>query len=253
MPKISIITVSYNAAETIGDCLESVASQTERVEHILIDGGSTDNTLLIAEGAPYTLSAIVSEPDNGVYDAMNKGIRIASGDIIGILNADDIYYDKESVARVAEAFESSDADVCYADLVYVEQHDIGRVTRYWKSGSFAPEKFYSGWMPPHPTFFVRRTLYERYGLFRLDLGSAADYELMLRLLVKHRATAAYIPELLVRMRAGGVSNTSLNNRLAANRMDRRAWEVNGLRPYPWTLLMKPVRKLGQWFMRPPCR
>jgi glycosyltransferase len=124
------------------------------------------------------------------------------------------------------------------------------IVRYWCSGTFQPQKFYWGWMPPHPTFYLRRSVYEKYGLFNLELGSAADYEIMLRFLLKHRIRVAYIPEVMVHMRTGGTSNASVGNRLRANRMDRKAWEVNGLRPYPWTLPAKPLRKIPQWFVRP---
>ena len=135
------------------------------------------------------------------------------------------------------------------DLVYVDANDTDRVVRYWRLGDFALHKFYWGWMPPHPTFFVRREVYEKYGLFNDDLGSAADYELMLRFLLKSRISAAYIPEMLVKMRVGGASNASLTKRIKANKMDRRAWEINGLKPYPWTLWMKPLRKVGQYFRK----
>jgi glycosyltransferase len=128
--------------------------------------------------------------------------------------------------------------------------DSFKIVRYWQSGPYNPKKFYHGWMPPHPTFFVRRSVYEKYGLFNIDLGTAADYELMLRFLLKHRTRCTYIPEVLVCMRVGGASNRSLAARLKANRMDRKAWEVNGLRPYPWTIAMKPLRKIPQWWCRP---
>jgi glycosyltransferase involved in cell wall biosynthesis len=235
---------------TLADCIHSVASQSIDVEHILIDGGSKDGTLGIAEANSHHLALVVSEPDQGVYDAMNKGIRRATGEIIGILNADDVYDSDQTLSKVLDVFAREDVGACYGDLVYVDRHDLNKVTRYWKSGRFAPKKFHWGWMPPHPTFFVRREVYERYGLFRLDMGSAADYELMLRFLIKHRIAVGYVPEILVRMRAGGVSNVSIDNRLRANRMDRLAWSVNDLRPYPWTTILKPARKLGQWFSRP---
>ena len=201
---------------------------------------------------------------------MNKGIRLATGDIIGILNADDFYASPDVLAKVAAVFEDPAVEACYGDLEYVkggsrfkvqgsrlkttlnvEHRTLNgfSVVRYWQSGPFTPDRFRWGWMPPHPTFFVRRSVYEKFGLFRLDMGSAADYELMLRLLLKHRITTAYIPEVLVRMRVGGASNATLTSRIKANRMDRRAWEVNGLKPYPWTLLCKPLRKLPQWFLR----
>jgi glycosyltransferase involved in cell wall biosynthesis len=251
MCRISVITVSFNAKDTINDCIRSVATQTATCEHILIDGASNDRTLEIVRNQSGHFAKIISEPDAGVYDAMNKGIRSASGEIVGILNADDMYYDSNALARVAEVFRSGDIDACYGDLVYSDSVDTNRLIRYWRSGEYARSKFYWGWMPPHPTFFVRRTLYEKWGMFRLDLGTAADYELMLRFLVKHGANVIYIPEILVKMRVGGVSNNTLRNRFVANKMDRRAWVVNNLKPYPWTLYLKPIRKLSQWFARPP--
>lgn len=311
MPSISIITATYNAASTLRHSLASVQEQSGLIEHVLIDGGSKDGTLAIVEdyvksvargsrhvageceshwtGQSPTPSSqppvpcFISEPDRGIYDAMNKGIRLATGEIIGILNADDFYAGPEVLAKVTQVFEDPEVDACYGDLVYVREmlncasrvelapaaplnrlkgpsvqqfnHSTiqpgFRILRYWKSGSFHPDKFRWGWMPPHPTFFVRRRVYEKYGLFNLELGSAADYELMLRLLFRHRIKVAYIPEILVCMRAGGVSNASVANRLQANKMDRKAWAVNGLRPYPWTLAMKPIRKIPQWLRKPP--
>ncbi len=180
---------------------------------------------------------------------MNKGIGLASGEVVGILNADDYYPSDDVLARVSAAFSDPEVGACYGDLVYVDGADVGRVVRFWRSGEFDPRKFYWGWMPPHPTFFVRRSVYEQHSLFNLELGSAADYEIMLRFLLRQEVRAAYIPEVLVHMRTGGASNASAANRLRANRMDRRAWEVNGLRCYPWTLWAKPVRKIGQWIVR----
>ena len=274
--KISIITVAYNAAATIADCLESVVSQTLPVEHIIIDGASTDATLaIISRFTPYSshFIRIISEPDKGIYDAMNKGIRLATGDIIGILNADDLYANPDVLAKVAALFDDPAIEACYGDLEYVEnseklnvKREMGElstashdnpltilrsrftVVRYWKSGGYSRNKFKWGWMPPHPTFFVRRSVYERHGLFNLQLGSAADYELMLRFLYVHGIRTAYIPEVLVLMRSGGASNESLAARIKANRMDRKAWKINGLKPYPWTLLLKPLRKLPQYFL-----
>ncbi len=219
------------------------------MEHILIDGGSVDDTSRIIDARRGALARVVSEPDRGIYDAMNKGIGLASGDVVGILNADDYYPSGDALEKVSAAFSDPAVDACYGDLVYVSGGDAGRIIRYWRSGEFAPGKFYRGWMPPHPTFFVRREAYERFGSFNLELGSAADYEIMLRLLLKHRLRAVYIPEVLVHMRTGGISNASLANRFKANRMDRRAWQVNGLRPRFWTLWAKPLRKVGQWFYR----
>ncbi|MCP3932535.1 MAG: glycosyltransferase [Bacteroidetes bacterium] len=251
MNKISIITATYNAARTIRDCLECVRSQTAEVEHILVDGMSKDGTLDIVQGYYGDLAKIVSEPDLGIYDAMNKGLKLATSEIIGILNADDFYPAKDTLAQVLNAFDNPQIGACYGDLLYVDGRNTHKIVRNWRSGSFIPEKFYWGWMPPHPTFFVRRAVYEKHGLFNLELGSAADYEIMLRFLLKHRVRAAYIPKVLVKMRTGGVSNSTVTNRLRANKMDRMAWCVNDLRPYPWTLTLKPLRKIGQWILKKP--
>jgi glycosyltransferase len=258
-PSITIITAVYNGSSTIADCLKSVNSQTVSVDHIIIDGASTDNSLeLVRQISPHT--RILSEPDHGIYDAMNKGIALATGDIVGILNADDFYASPDVLAHVAKVFADPLVDACYGDLLYVaetqspltnqQQSAAFKTIRYWKSGAFNPDKFYWGWMPPHPTFFVRRRLYDQFGFFNLNLGSASDYELMLRFLLKHKAATVYIPEILVKMRTGGASNANISNRIKANQMDRQAWEVNGLKPYPWTLYLKPLRKLSQWIVRP---
>jgi glycosyltransferase involved in cell wall biosynthesis len=243
--KISIITATFNSAHTIRDCLRSVRAQQMTVEHIIIDGLSNDETPAIIKTYPH-VSKFISERDLGIYDAMNKGIAAANGDVIGFLNSDDYYAHPHVLEKVLDVFEDNAIDSCYGDLIYFDPVDTTRIVRIWNSGYYHERRFYWGWMPPHPTFFVRRSVYERYGGFKLDLGSAADYELMLRFLVKHKISTAYIPEVLVKMRAGGVSNVSLRNRLKANRMDRYAWEVNGLKPYPWTTCLKPLSKLKQF-------
>ena len=248
--KITIVTAVLNSKDFIEDCIQSILHQTHKdIEHIVIDGGSTDGTVGTIEKYQLGITKIVSERDNGIYDAMNKGIRFATGEVIGILNADDFYPDSDILEKVAQVFKNEHIESCYGDLEYVNAVNTAKVVRHWRSGSFHINKFYWGWMPPHPTFFVRRSVYQRYGLFNLNLGSAADYELMLRFLVKHRISTAYIPKVLVRMRMGGVSNAAVKNRIKANLMDREAWRVNGLRPYPWTLLFKPVRKFHQVFIR----
>ncbi|MDR3568455.1 MAG: glycosyltransferase family 2 protein [Syntrophobacteraceae bacterium] len=246
LPSISIITAVRNGAETLHDCIASVSCQTVRAEHVIIDGGSTDGALDVIEEYRRDLATVVSEPDRGVYDAMNKGIRLASADVVGILNADDFYSHPEVLERVAQAFIDSRVACCYADLNYVDRLYTSRVIRAWRSGRYDTRSFYWGWMPPHPTFFVRKEVYERLGGFNLAMGSTADYELMLRFLVKHGLPAVYIPEVIVNMRCGGMSNATIKGRIKANRMDRKAWKVNGLKPYPWTLFMKPMRKIGQY-------
>lgn len=271
---ISIITASFNATATLRDNLACIRQQSEecrgegfRVEHLLIDGRSTDGTLDIINAyccadsvqyESYLLRRFISEPDLGIYDAMNKGITLAQGEIVGILNADDFYATPGVLLKVKKTFEDPLVDACYGDLCYVRQdercrdqgEDAFTIVRYWKSGVYHPQRFYWGWMPPHPTFFVRRSVYEKHGLFNLALGSAADYEIMLRFLLRHGIKVVYIPEVLVNMRVGGVSNASVGNRLRANRNDRKAWDVNGLKVYPWTLFLKPIRKIPQWWCRP---
>lgn len=247
--KLSIITATYNSASTIHDTLTCIQQQDyANVEHIIMDGLSKDNTLDIVKTFPH-VSKIVSEKDKGIYDAMNKGILCATGDVIGILNSDDIYVSKEVLSLVAKAFEDPAVQATYANLEFVLRDDLHKVVRRWKAGSYSKKSFYYGWMPPHPTFFVRKEVYEKVGLFNTDLGSAADYELMLRILLKNGIPATYINHVLIKMRVGGVSTASLSNRLKANQKDRLAWKVNGLQPNFYTLYLKPLRKLGQFLRR----
>jgi glycosyltransferase involved in cell wall biosynthesis len=247
--KISIITATYNSANTVRDTLECIANQHYRkVEHIIVDGLSKDNTLDIVREFPH-VAKLISESDKGIYDAMNKGIQLAQGDIIGILNSDDFYAHPHVLSKVAEAFADPAVQTVYADLQYVHPVQTEKVVRTWKAGRYRKKSFYYGWMPPHPTFFVRREIYEQFGLFNLSLRSAADYELMLRILCKHECSAKYIPEILVKMRAGGMSNASFKNRIRANREDALAWKLNNIEPYFFTVFMKPVRKIRQLFVR----
>lgn len=247
--KISIITATYNSSATVADTLDCIRRQDHPdIEHIIVDGGSKDETLEIVQRFPH-VARMVSGKDKGIYDAMNKGIGLATGEVIGILNSDDIYTDETVLSLVAKAFADELVMTVYADLQYVYPDDLNRIQRTWKTGRFKKRNFYYGWMPPHPTFFVRREVYDRAGLFNLELRSAADYELMLRILLKLEMTAQYIPKVIVKMRAGGMSNASLLNRLRANKEDRMAWKINGLRPYFFTLYLKPVRKISQFFIK----
>ena len=244
--KFSIITVSYNAASTIGDTLKSIADQSyNSIEHIIIDGASSDNTAEIVANFPH-VALYVSEKDKGIYHAMNKGIELATGDVIGILNADDVYSHHDVLHNVAELFNDSSVDAVYADLYFVDSADTRKVKRKWRSGSYKVNDFYWGWMPPHPTFFVRRSVYLNLGMFNTVLNSSADYELMLRLLLKHEIKAAYLQDVIVNMRLGGKSTASLKNRLIANQEDRMAWALNGVKPHYFTLILKPLRKLKQF-------
>ena len=243
--KVSIITATYNSATTIADTVRSVQQQTyPDIEHIFIDGSSKDETLSVIRSLHDGL--IISEKDKGIYDAMNKGIAVAKGDIIGILNSDDFYPSDTIIEKVVQLFEGTNCDAVYGDLLYVDSIDIKKIKRKWISGTYNSNNFLYGWMPPHPTFFVRKKCYEQFGVFNLNLGSAADYELMLRMLYKHKIKAAYLPEELVHMRTGGVSNQTIKNRILANKNDRIAWKTNGIAPYFFTLYLKPLRKIFQF-------
>ena len=244
--KISIITATFNSAKTVKDTLESVqAQQYSQVEHIIIDGLSSDDTLPIVHQYS-NIAVVVSEKDSGIYDAMNKGIRLASGEVIGILNSDDMYADSNVLNEVAEIFSDDRVDACYADLQYVEEGDTTKLVRHWKSGHFNKSSFLYGWMPPHPTLFLRRRVYDQVGLFNLSLSTAADYELMLRIFVRHHFNIRYLPRVIVKMRSGGASNASLKRRIKANKEDRLAWKINNLKPYFFTLYLKPIRKIFQF-------
>ena len=245
--RISVITVSFNSAATIVDTVESVLGQTGvNLEYIVMDGGSTDATL--EKLAPYReeIDILVSEADAGMYDAMNKGIARASGEVVAILNSDDVYADAKVLARVAEQFYEAKVDCVYGDLHYVSE-DLSRVVRDWQSGDYAPGRFRRGWHPPHPSFFVRRELYKKFGDFRTELRIAADYEFMLRVLHKHQCPVSYLPEVLVKMRTGGASNRSALNVLKANQECYQAWRMNGYGAIAAgsAVLRKPFSKLKQ--------
>jgi len=246
MDRISIVTTVFNAVNTIRESIESIHNQKIPVEHIVIDGGSTDGTLEIIEKYKSRIPKVISGPDEGIYHGINKGLSLVRGDVVGLLHADDLYAGPEVLSKVRDVFFDKKVDSCYGDLVYVDSKNTERITRYWHAGKYKKKAFYWGWMPPHPTFFVRRSVYEKYGFFNTDLGSSADYELMLRFLLKCNISTRYIPEVMVKMRIGGISNASIKNRLIANRMDKLAWRVNSLKPYPFTLILKPMTKLRQF-------
>jgi glycosyltransferase len=246
-PLVTIITVCYNSAKTIEDTILSVINQTyDNIEYIIIDGLSTDNTLEIVNKYKNKIAKVVSEKDAGLYDAINKGIALATGDIVANLNSDDFYIDNNVIADVVAKMEEEKSDTLYADLYYIDAVDTNKVTRNWVSGEYKKGMFFKGWMPPHPAFFVRKSVYDSYGKFNLELKSAADYEIMLRFIHKHECSISYLPRVVVKMRVGGVSNSSIKNRLKANREDKRAWEINGLKPKPFTLIFKPLSKVLQF-------
>jgi glycosyltransferase len=249
--KISIITVSCNSQSTIKHTIESVDSQDyQNKEYLLIDGASTDWTLEIISFLRDKINYFVSEKDNGIYDAMNKGIKASSGDIIGILNSDDFYSNNEVLSKVVNIFEETNCDCVYGDLVYVDKVDARNIVRYWKSGKFEKNLMTKGWMLPHPTFFVKKEIYQKFGLYNTSLKSAADYEMILRLLHKKKIIVEYIPEILIKMRVGGESNASIWNRLKGNNEDNIAWDLNGIKKPLFIRFIKPFRKIMQFFRKP---
>lgn len=246
--RITVITVTFNAEATIEDCVQSVLSQDyPDLEYIVIDGASSDATMKRLEKYRNNISRLISEKDQGLYDALNKGIALATGDYIGILHADDFYPAANTISNYAKRMLSGACDAVYADLVYVDAANKNKVVRRWKSGGYTEGAFLYGWMPPHPTFFVKRELYQKLGTYTMALKTAADYELMLRFIHKHKISLCYLPETTVYMRRGGLSNASLAGRLNANAEDRKAWVMNGLKPRFYTLWLKPLRKILQFF------
>ena len=243
--KISIITVCYNAEDTIRDTIQSVLSQDYKdVEYIIVDGKSTDRTLEIIHSQKKTIK-LISDKDQGIYDAMNKGINVASGNVIGILNADDVYKNNKVLSDVMNEF-IDNVSIVYGDIEYVKYNDLNKVVRKWKAGVFRSGKFKWGWMPPHPGFFIKKSCYESYGLFNLNLSTSADYELMLRMFEVHKLKHIYISKTITSMRLGGASNSSLKNRFIANRNDKKAWTIHPINPFWFTFILKPLRKLPQF-------
>ena len=245
-PTVSVVTPCLNSAQTIADTIASVRQQTVAAEHIFCDGGSVDGTTdLVRELAPR--ARINSRPDAGLYDAMNRGIGLCTGEVIGILNADDFYCDPRVLAEVVEVFAARpDVDLVYGCLHYVDARDTRRVTRRWRPGPASRKAWRQGWMPPHPAVFVRASVYREFGAYNLALSMSADYEFLLRTMYFGACEAHYLDRVLVNMRTGGVSNATLGNRLRANREDRRAWDLNDARAPLALGFLKPFRKLNQW-------
>lgn len=247
--KISVITICYNSAHSIGDAIQSVLAQTyPNVEYIVVDGKSKDTTVEVIKSFGSGISKFVSEPDKGIYDALNKGIKMATGDVIGFMHSDDLYANNEILTKVAALFEKEKTDSVYGDLEYVYKDDTSKVLRYWKSGAFSIPKLRMGWMPPHPTFYVKREVYEKYGLFNINLKISADYDTMLRFLGKHHITTAYLPEVMVRMRVGGASNRSLKNIIRKSKEDYQAIKDNSFGSI-FTLIFKNLRKITQFIAK----
>lgn len=248
--KITIITVSFNAAATIAETLDSVAGQDwPHIEHIVVDGGSRDATMDRVRAHSRRLACVVSEPDQGVYDAMNKGLALANGEVIAFLNADDVYMDSGVVRRAVEVLADSAVDACHADLIYCSVGDSNRIVRRWRSGPHWPKACLAGWMPPHPTFFARRELYARFGSFDLRYRLQSDFDLMLRFFELHGVRSRHVPEVWVRMRMGGLSNRSIGNVLRGNLEAWRACRRNGFRVTPWFMVHKVASRVSQFLIR----
>jgi glycosyltransferase len=249
--KVSVITAVHNGRSTIQHALDSVHAQSGcEVEHIVVDGMSSDGTDQVIDDNRPRISQVIREPDQGCYDAMNKGIAAATGDIIGFLHADDMLAKPSSLGLIRDTLQTGNFDAVYGDLLYVRTTDPSHIVRYWRAGSYRRTRFWRGWMPPHPTVYVRKQVYQALGGYLTDFGSAADYECLVRLMVKHEIKVGYVPKILVKMRLGGASNASLGNRFTANRSDRQAWLENELRPPFGLRISKPISKLPQYWQRP---
>lgn len=243
---LSLITPTYNSSKTIARTLDSVVAQNyPDLEYIIIDGVSQDDTLKIIAGYQSKINIkLISEPDNGIYDAMNKGIKLASGEIIGILNSDDFFFDSNVLNLVSESFLDNKVDIVYGDIKYFSDNTY-KTNRYWKTGKYSERKLNNGWIIPHPALFVKKTVYDRAGLYRDDFKIAADYEFILRILKKYQFNLKYIPQIFVKMYAGGTSGSSLEQRKKGWQELRKAWEVNGFKVPRFFIFRRVFFKLSQ--------
>jgi glycosyltransferase involved in cell wall biosynthesis len=245
--KFSIITVSYNSIKTIADTIDSVLAQSyPHIEYIIIDGASTDGTKELIQSFGNKISVFRSEPDRGIYDAINKGIRLASGDIAGILNSDDFFYDNNVISKVAEAFIDNNIDAVYGDSQFVDPANTSRIVRYYSSRGFNPGKFKFGYMPSHPSFYARRELFEKLGYYKIDYKIAADFELLLRFLLINKIRYKYIEMPFLNMRTGGVSNRSIFSNFILNKEISRACRENGIRTNIFFIYSKYFTKIFEY-------
>lgn len=240
LPKVSIITVSYNSSKTIRDTIESIKEQSyPNIEYIVVDGGSTDGTQEIVKTYGSLISKFVSESDDGLYDAMNKGIQMATGEVVGILNSDDYYYDKDSISLLVNRMEESGTDSVFADLIFFDPEQKGKIVRYYKSGPWSPWMLRFGKMPAHPTFLIKKSHYEQLGMYSLDYKIASDYEFLVRSLYKAKVSFSYLPKPVVKMRAGGVSTQGVKSSILLNQEIVEACRRNGV----WTSLPVVLLKI----------
>lgn len=244
--KFSVITVCFNSSHTIRATINSVLQQDyPDIEYIVVDGGSSDGTLEVVRSFGNRISQFISEPDQGIYDAINKGIKLATGDIIGILNSDDVFYNNMIIARIAASFESENPDAVYGDVQFINEE--GSVVRYYSSKRFCPEQFRFGFMPAHPSFYAKRALFEKFGCYMTDYRIAADYELLIRFLYTHRINAKYIEMPFVNMLRGGVSNSSVFSNIVLNREILKACSENGIQTNYLNIYSKYFRKVFEFF------
>lgn len=249
--KISIITVVWNNKETIQNAIDSILNQTyKNIEYIIIDGASTDGTIEIVKSYGDKITKFVSEPDKGLYDAMNKGVRLSTGDVVGILNSDDIYNNKKVIENIMDKFINLNIDSLYGDLEYVEAENTDKVVRYWKSSKFIEGSFSKGWHPPHPSFFVKKEIYDKYGVFDDSNKISADFELMLRFLERFKISTTYLPQVIVKMREGGASNQSIKNIIKGNINILNAFDKNDIKVNKFTYLFyRFIPKISQKLRR----
>jgi glycosyltransferase involved in cell wall biosynthesis len=246
--KVSIITVVYNNEDTIADAVNSVLNQDYNdIEYIIIDGQSNDGTLQVLKQYKDQFAEFVSETDNGIYDAMNKGLSYASGEVIGFLNADDFLITNNCISLIVKKFNKTKAEVVYGDNVYVNRTDVNKVVRYWSSGEYKKAKFKKGWMPPHPATYIKKDLYDEYGYFDADIKVIADYDLLLRFMYKHDAKASYLPKAITKMRIGGNSNGSFGLLIKKSEELRQVWKKNNLKIPPLITIRRPLGKIKQYF------
>lgn len=247
--KVSIITATYNSEKTILDTLKSLEQQTYgNIEYIIIDGASKDNTLDVIKQSCTHVTTVISEPDKGIYDALNKGIQAATGDIVGFLHSDDLFAYPDAVKDIVEQLKNSDCGALYGDLQYVSKDDTDNVIRLWKSGSYSKAKLKNGWMPPHPTFYMKRELYQKFGLFDLSFKIAADYDSLLRYLWSNEVKMTYLPKVVMKMRVGGASNRSVKHIIQKTKEDISALKNNNIF-WPSALLIKNFSKIPQFFFK----
>lgn len=249
--KVSLITVVYNGEAFIESAIQSVLAQDyPDIEYIIVDGASKDGTMTIVEKYRDRIATVISEPDKGIYDAMNKGVRAATGDVIGILNADDFYAANDVISDVVKLMKEKQVDTIFGDLVYVQPENLEKVVRFYSAKNFKIKDFEKGDMPPHPTFFVKRALYDQFGLFKTDYKIAADFEIMVRMLYKGGASWAYLHKVMTKMRVGGVSTAGLKSKVDLNREIKRACDENGLKTSMAKIYSKYFSKVMQLVKRP---